>query len=210
MKFVISIATRGNDLYVGLVRFLAEQVRRHDARLVFGECSWSAQFAWQYAADQLMPMDFDLCLMVDADVAPPMDALEKLSAVNRDIVSAPVWHWSSGDLHLNLHFNNLHIREHAARTSGIDEIIATSFACVMVSRKVFDAFAARGEKLFFPSALISGADTHGGIPDHIFWSKAKVLGFKMWMCWDVHGATHYRPVALNDNNIRQIREVTTK
>ncbi len=203
MKVMICTGTRGNDIYFGLAKFMAEQVRRYDAEIVFGECSWSAPRAQGLAIREVYIKNPDWVLFVDADVAPPMDAIEKLIACNLDIVCAPVWMAYESDVHANIHLIGEPQRLYEMKGSGIDEVGHASFACLLVSQKVFAAFQAANETLLEWSSMVSPTNT-GGVPDAFFSHKARQLGFKIHVCWDVKGAIHHRPMPVGDELIRHI------
>ncbi len=204
MKIIIATGTRGNDLYFGLVQFMLEQVRRHNVEVIFGECSWSAVRAQEILLGQLQKRDYDFVLMVDADVAPPMDALDKLLALNLDIVGIPVWMASEEDVHINMHrFDSGMARIRTIQRSGVEAVLHVSFACILIRKNVFDRFAQHNESPFHPSALAGGAG--GGVPDLTFNYKAQALGFTTHICWDVQGTIHYRPVRLSNLGIQHIQ-----
>ncbi len=202
MKVIIATGTRGNDIYFGLARFMCEQVRRHNAEIIFGECSWSAERAQGLAIREIYLRDFDYVLFVDADVAPPMDAIDKLVAAQKDIVCAPVWMGYEDDIHVNVHYRDKPERIYRPKTTGVDEVGHASFACLLVSRKVFEAFKTANETLHLWSQMISPNPT-GGVPDAFFSHKARILGFHIYVCWDVRGTIHHRPMWLGDDMLRK-------
>lgn len=205
MKILIATGTRGNDIYFGLVQFMCEQVRRHGAEVIFGECSFSAERAQGLAIREIYKRDFDWVLFCDADVAPPMDAIEKMVACNVDIVGAPVWMAYETDIHMNVHYGHTPGRIYTTHPTGLEEVEHASFACLLVSRKVFEAFKAKNETLLLWSPMVSPTNT-GGVPDSFFSHKARLLGFKIFVCWDVKGSIHHRPIRLSDETIRHVIE----
>jgi len=211
MKIVIAIATRGNDLYYRLNEFINHQVKKYDCAIVYGECGYSAEVAQGLLFDKVTKIAFDYCLLLDTDVAPPLDALDKLLACNKPVVSAPTWHYDpmTKDVHLNIHYakdgeGELE-RVYHQKESGIDEIVSTSFACLLINASVFNAFYRRKEEFFRWSELIGDYDKwHGKPSDNIFYAKIIAMGIKIYTCWDVKNVKHNRHVILDDETLGNI------
>jgi len=211
MKIVLALPTRGtNDVYHELVRFIAEQYKKHDCQLVFGVCSFSAEMAQRQIVNQLPFREFDYVLFMDADVAPPNDALDKLIASGKDIVSVPTWHYDpkNKDMHLNANTGEKAQpgklpRGYTMKKSGTEEVFSTSFACILISKRVFDVFRDMGEELFQWSPLIE-SQWQNTPPDNIFYTKCQKLGFKIYVNWDIKGCSHNRNVSMEDETIRNI------
>jgi hypothetical protein len=202
-KIIIGTGTRGNDIYYKLAEWFCEQVRRHNTTtVVFGECSWSAPRAQQLIFDQLIGKEFDWLLLVDADVCPPNDAIDIMLRLGGeyDVIGAPVWMGNTHDIHCNVHYGDGHERVRTGKLSGTERIEHASFACLMLHRRVFDAFAGKKESLVEWSPFLSELHKPKA-PDQIFSLKAVQMGFKMAMCWDVRGSIHHRPMQLSDRLI---------
>ncbi|HEX6827261.1 MAG TPA: hypothetical protein VF077_13160 [Nitrospiraceae bacterium] len=203
MKLIIATGTRGNDIYFGLVQFMADAVRRFNAEIIFGECSWSAVRAQEFIVKQLADRDYDYVLHVDADVAPPMDTIDKLTSLNLDIVGVPVWMADYCDVCINIHRHGNCERIRSKPDSGVESVNHISFACILIHRNVFERFKARGESPFHASAL-AGHD-RDGVPDLIFNAKAIAMGYKLHVCWGVKGAVHNRPIRICDEMLHRIQ-----
>ena len=202
MKIIIATGTRGNDIYFRLAEFMAEMVHRYNAEIIFGECSWSAPRAQNLAIRTILTRQFDYVLFVDADVAPPMDVIDKLVAVQGDIVGAPVWMGYEQDIHLNVHYRHHPGRVYEGKPGGVEEVEHASFACLLVSEKVFREFQRRDENMLEWSPML-GPNT-GGVPDSYFSHKARMMGFRIHVCWDAIGSIHHRPMRLGEDMIRHV------
>ena len=213
MNIVIAIATRGNDMYYQLNEFINHQIGKYNCTVVYGECGYSAEVAQGLLFDKLTKMRFDYCLLLDTDVAPPFDALDKLLACRLAVVSAPAWHYDpmTKDVHLNVHYakdggGELE-RVYHQKEKGVEEIVSTSFACLLINSSVFNAFYRHKEEFFRWSELIGEYDKwHGKPSDNILYAKMLALGIKIHICWDVKGIKHNRHVILDDETLAHIIE----
>jgi len=207
MRIAIAIATRGNDIYAKLLHFCCESVKKYQCEIITSESGFSAEQAQTNLFNYITDSGPDYVLLIDSDVAVPYDTLEKLLACKTDIVSAPVWHYcpESNDIHLNIHYDMLpggkdFKRVYETKPSGVEEVISTSFACLLLSKNVFEVFHKAGESFFTWSPLIDD-NWNKRVSDNIFCLKARKLGFRIFTCWEVKGAIHNRAVKVCDQLI---------
>jgi predicted glycosyltransferase involved in capsule biosynthesis len=213
MRIAIAIATRGNDIYAKLLNFICEHVKhyRYNCEVITSTSGFSAEIAQNTLFNYIYTLNVDYVLLVDSDVCPPMDALEKLLLAKADIITAPVWHYcpQTNDIHLNIHYRMIgddnFERIYQARESGVEEIISTSFACLLLSKKVFDTFNRVGESLVKWSPLLDDS-WKGKASDNIFCMKARKLGFQLHVCWDIKGAIHHRTIEICDQTINHLQQ----
>jgi hypothetical protein len=204
MKIVIGMATRSNDIYYPIMKFIHAQESNYDLELIFGECGYSAEHAQRRLFGKLRGHKFDYCLLLDSDVVVPDDTLDHLVSCRVDIVSAPVWHFDpmTKDVHLNI-CQEPWTRMYQKKIQGVEEIYSTSFACLLISRNVFEVFEKANEDLVRWSPKI-GNDFRESNTDNIFYEKARSLGFKLNVCWNIKGAIHNRLVSLDDETLTNI------
>ncbi len=202
MKINIAIATRGNDIYCQLLHFICKQFRKYDCGLITSSYSSSASIAQEYLFNSLTKTDADYHLLIDSDVCPPEDSLDKLLNCKEDIITAPVWHYdpNTKDIHLNVHYEtkeNLElIRVYKEKESGIEPIISASFACLLLSRRTLQVFRERKESPVRCSSLIEEKYRNCPDTDNIFFRKCLKLGLQPYVCWDVKNTVHHRYVDL--------------
>ena len=211
MKIVIALATRGSDLYYKLIEFILAQTKKYDIEVTFDVCGYSAEISQRMMFLRLIDMKFDYCLLVDTDVAPPLNTLDKLLAAKKDIITAPVWHFDpwSQDVHLNVAKGegpDGFIRQYEQPVSGIEEVSTASYACVLFSRKIFDRFRDTGESFVEWSPLIDQGYL-GRPTDNILYAKVRKLGFPVFVDWSIKGAIHNRLVMLDDLTIENIQRM---
>ncbi len=209
MYIYIGMSTRGNDLNSELVKWIIKQSHRtdHQISLYLSQSNTSAMkaqsglFKHMYSTDRV----FDYALFMDTDVYPRVDVIDKLIATGKDVVTAPIWCFDegNGDIHLNVHYyfeNSLADRVYKSKNSGVEKVDSSSFSCLLVSRKVFDAFDAAKEDPILWSPLLD-PKWQGHENDIIFFLKLKKLGIPAYVCWDATGGTHNRRVKLCEDVI---------
>jgi hypothetical protein len=189
--------TRGNDLYWKMVNFLLQQTN------IFRRLStFTSMSLWGPGAEALFttlakyPSDY-ICIL-DTDVGPRIDTVVRMIERDKDIVSCPTWMYdgSNQDIHLNVHYDDAMTRVKSPRQGGMEKVNSTSWACVCISHRVLQAFAQAGEEFTKWSPLL--LEDHKNLPpDTIFYQKAKMLGFDVWVDWDLEFATHHKYVALD-------------
>ena len=198
-KIAIGIASRGYDIIPPLVGFIVDTMTKYEIELIINSCGFSAAISQEVVFQNALCRGCDYLLLVDTDVTPPGNALDVLLSCNKDIVSAPVWHYNAGlgVIHLNAtrKLNELTFKEN---TSGVEEVETTSFGCILISKKVLDAFKEAGESFVYWSKLLDEKYNNNVISsDTIFYFKAKKLGFPTYVCWDLKGCEHFTRVNLS-------------
>ncbi|MEI8350066.1 MAG: hypothetical protein WCI77_07920 [Candidatus Omnitrophota bacterium] len=206
MRIAIAIATRGNDIYAKLLHFCCEAVKKYNCDIVTSEAGFSAEQAQTNLFHYILSCDFDYVLLIDSDVAVPFDTLDKLLACKTDIVSAPVLHYDpmTNDIHWNISLEMINPTEfkrlYERKDSGVEELMSSSFACLLLSKKVFQIFKDAGESFFTWSPLVDERWNRRN-SDNIFFLKAKALGLRSFVCWEIKGAVHNRTIKLTDQLI---------
>lgn len=197
-KIGIGLATRGDDLIPNIIPFIMACTAKYDCQFLSASCKFSAELAQDLIFEAAVKRDVDYLLMIDSDVVIPHDALEKLIAADQDMVSAPIWHYypALGIFHLNV-TKELNKFVFQSKESGLEEMTAASFGCVLIKKKVLRAFVDRKEPFVKWSKFLSD-DLATVSSDTIFYKKAQKMGFKLFVSWDVKGCEHYTKVHLSD------------
>jgi hypothetical protein len=197
MKIIIGIVSRGNDINSFLVKFISliSKDCKHDYSVIINKSPHSAQKGQEALFKSLESIDFDYAFITDSDVSCDIDTIDKLMEAKKDVVVAPVWHYdeSSDDVHLNIHrvgFENdgLNSRVYYPRESGVEQIISSSFACMLLSKRVFNTF-----KEFNKSYTEENSQRQS---DNVFFNNLSTLGIGAWVRWDIK-TVHHRMVSLS-------------
>ena len=208
-KIVLGLATRGDDIVPSLVEFAIRNAVVHNARFVWKACGWSAQIPQEAVFQEALNLGADYLLMVDSDVTPPIDALDKLLSRNKDLISAPIWHYDVRleDIHLNV---TKKLGQHLfdSDKTGLEKIASSSFGCLLVSRKFLKAIGDSGESFVYWSNMI-GDELKTASSDVVLFKKAEKLGFELFVDWDVKGCEHYTKVHLSDR-VLQLASANSK
>lgn len=201
MKVAIGLATRGNDICPGLVEFIIRNTLVNNTRLIWKACGWSAPVSQEAIFKEAMDLEADYLLMVDSDVTPPINVLDKMLTLNKDAVSAPVWHFNpmNGIIHLDA-CRKLGDYIYSYGT-GLEEIHSTSFSCLLLSGAVLKEFKKRNEDFVIWSDLI-GKEFKESSSDVILFQKLKTMGFKLFVDWDARGSEHFCTIHLSDRVFR--------
>jgi hypothetical protein len=199
------MSTRGNDLNNELVKWLLKitNEKKHNINVQLSKCATSARIAQSNLIRTIQGIpEYDYALFLDTDITPPTNIFETLIPLDKDIVTAPIWFFdeNTSSIHLNVHYTT-HAeyldRIYYPKASGVEEIIGSSFGCLLVKKRVLDKFKEVGEDPVVWSSLIDNC-WRTGENDNVFFAKAGKLGFKSYVCWDARGGTHRRVVNLND------------
>lgn len=197
MKVIVGIVSRGNDINYRLAQFLYRL--RLDTSNVYLEpfmskSPYSLQVGQEFLFKTLEGMDFDYAFITDTDVACEQWVINKLLEVGKDVVVGPVWQCdaNTSDIHLNVRKKGRVDVTYYPRKDGVEQIDAASFSCMLVSKRVFNAFRDNGESYFVDAAMnINPLQT-----DEIFFRKLKKLGIEAWIRWDIE-TVHYKVVDLS-------------
>jgi len=208
LKVAIGIPTRGADLWYKTMLYAMKEFARADMEVivVFSESNVSARNAQDRLFKGIAYHDnnFDYALFLDGDVCVPEDTLDRLIARGKDIMVAPVWHYDhiNHDIHLGVHYTASFERIYAPR-EGIERIFGASFSCVLVSKKVLNAFRLMDESAVKWSPLLP-LEHNRDANDNIFFRKCFRLGFETWVDWDIKTASHFRRVELCTTTVERI------
>ena len=198
-KVLIGIATRGNDIYYKLCGWLLNQKesRLDCIDVLFARCHTGAAFAQNLIFKKTVEYDYDYLFMIDSDICPPDDIIDRLIEHDKDIIKAPVWHYdpASLEIHLDVTKQGDIIRRHMCATVGVERILTSSFSCLLVKKCVLRRFVETGEDFTIWSPLIK--DFYKDLQsDTIFYAKTKALGFETWVDWGIRDIVHHRIVEL--------------
>jgi hypothetical protein len=193
-KVVIAYTSRGNDLYYQLPRYILHQERIFGGiGVVVGVSLWGP--ATEKLFSDVARAEWDFMHILDSDVCPDDNTTNVLVSNDLDICASPVFMYDPGtnDVHLNMvRALGTNEREYAPG-KGIEKMFASSFASVVIKKRVFDAFMMAGEKFCSTSPLIEDFPNHETFaPDTVFYCKAARLGFEAFMDWTVPFGTHHK------------------
>jgi hypothetical protein len=204
MKIAIGIVSRGNDINYKLAQFLfnLKDDKEYEYKVLLYKSPYSAQKGQEALFKLMEDIDFDYAFITDTDVSCEDGVIKKLVEVGKDVVVGPVWHFDElhSDLHLNVHYegfegNGLESRVRYPKSSGIEKIISSSFACLLISKKVFDIFKKANIKYT--------EDESPHQSDNILFRKFYDLGIDVYVRWDIN-TIHYRNIELSNDTVNKI------
>lgn len=203
-NIIIAFPTRGNDIGSGLVSWLLYHT---DHYVLMSKSPLSARIAQEELFRRVATdaCKCDYAFFLDTDIVPERDAIVKMVAHNKDIITAPVWHYDENtkDIHIGVHYDFEYKRHHLLKT-GVEQIKAASFSATLVSRKVLDTFMNAKESPVRWSPLLD--EEHKETAPHndnIFYLKAYRLGLEAWIDWDIK-IEHNRRVTLSSEVINNL------
>ena len=197
-KVCIGFTTRGNDIYFRTLFFLLNQMN------VFKNLSVTAVAKlWGPGSERLFETlakgPFDYVMLLDSDVAPRDDTLVRMILRDKDIVSCPTWMCDMSarpHIHLNVHYDEERRRVVVPKQGGLERIHSTSWACVLMKKRVLEMFLQTGE-LFTQWSDLIDERFKSLEPDNMFFEKCHAFGFEVYMDWDLEFAVHHKYVALS-------------
>ena len=200
----LGIHTRGNDLYWRTVLYVIAQT------FVFKRISLAFSVStWTVATDDLfnhfLKTGAEFLQLIDADVCPPDTTTASLVARDVDIVTAPVWMYEpqNNNIHLNVARDIDHdVRLYKPADGGLEEIENASFSAMLIRRNVIQSFVDAGES-FSKWSPIVGDHIKPHTHDLVFCQKARALGHKLYVDWDIKPATHHKHVAVCEETLEQ-------
>lgn len=138
------------------------------------------QFFYGYQIDQIRNLiadwakNYDYLLSVDSDIVLPKDALVKMLAADKDIISGLYIQRIPNTHTLEIYRNGKNVPIEQLG-SGIVEIDGCGFGCCLIKGRVF-------RDLVYPHFVYKSAINHINTvsEDVYFCSKAKARGFKVW------------------------------
>ena len=168
---------------------------------MFARSATSAAFAQERLFNEALNTNCTHVLLMDSDVSPPNDCLEKMVAADKHIVAAPVWHYDgcTQNIHVGVHTTrNLEDRIYKIpEQGGLERIYLASFSCMLVQRKVLEEFRL-SQTLFCHNDTVHEEFANS---DNIFYKKADKLGFEAYVDWSLTGASHHKIVDISNNVI---------
>lgn len=147
---------------------------------------------------------FTHLLFIDSDTLPPIDAVQKLLDMDKDIATGvtPILHYDKekkvfGTLdncftHQDRDKNDNIIKTHAIkRNTGIQKIWRCGGSCMLIKREVFEKL----EKPYFKFEYNEEGVEHTRSEDLYFCDQATKAGFEIW-CDSGLICNHFKPVML--------------
>lgn len=200
----LGMHTRGNDLYWRTVLYvIAQTFIFKRISLAFSVSTWTV--ATKKLFDHFLNTKAEFLQLIDSDVCPPEETTAKLASHDADIVTAPVWMYepNNNNIHLNVTKDIDHdVRMYEAGDGGLEEIENASFSAMLIRRNVLQGFVDAGESYAEWSPLI-GDHIKPHTHDLVFCQKARALGFKLYVDWDIKPATHHKHVEVCDETLEQ-------
>lgn len=205
MKHIlIGIATRGCDMYYKLAGWLLDQSFKENVvmEVMFAQSNASASYSQNLLFDAVAKGKWDYLLMIDSDICPPIDIIDRMIEDDKDMVKAPVWHFCPHlrEIHVDITKEEDKTRRTKVKLGGLERILTTSFSCLMIKRHVLEGFLDRSEDYTTYSPLLPEA-YKGTQSDTIFFAKAKRLGYEVWVDWGLKDTIHYRQVELGNYSL---------
>lgn len=206
-RLTISLATRGNDIYYGTMLFMLEAMMSHPVVKIVVASGFSAIKGQEMCFGVAVQDNSDWFYLIDADVMPVANTIEKLMARNLPIVVSPVPMYlpEETDIHWNACDDPMLQDRKVLLGTGLQEIVASSFASILIRCDVLQEFKRRGEGFTHWSAMLPEW-CRGLHSDSIFFLKARRMGFNAYIDWDIKPAVHHRYVALSSELIEKTVE----
>lgn len=113
-------------------------------------------------------------LFIDSDTVPPLDAIDKLLALDAPIATAitPIVDYDEDQKIFYRKWNVVDMNDkHVAPNTGIVEAKGAGSSCILIRRDVFEKMESPWYRFLYQGDLIMSEDTH-------FTAKARALGFK--------------------------------
>ena len=206
-KILIGIATRGGDIYPKVIQFLFTLYGKENYTVCIQPSPMNVAEGQSKLFTLAYANNVDYLILMDSDIVPPIDAIERLIATGKDIVTAPIWFTHDNKFALNISYQedlNTVGLVYKEKTSGVEKIAHSSFGCICISRKVLAKFKEANEHPILWSPLLD----EKYLPcytDAIFHAKARKLGFQAWIDWDIKGSIHYKLCELSSEAITKMR-----
>lgn len=189
-KVTIAYMSRGCDLVYSAPAYVLAQERHFgeiqllSALSVFGS---NAEFLFE----GLSELDTEFIHLIDADISPTLETTRALVSHDVDICSAPVWVYDEGrsSLHLNI-AEDCEKGWLSKPRKGLEQIFGATFSNLVIKKRVIDAFTLHSESFTEKTELVK--DFLYDSTEGIFFMKAKRLGFKCYVDWDLSPCTHNR------------------
>lgn len=120
--------------------------------------------------------EYDWLFFIDADCAPPPEALDRLLSHGVDFVSGVVLTWKDGGpVPVALRWNEERTGYRPVYGHGLTEVDATTLACTLLSRRLVEAI---GLPAFSWADNAEGTDGFG--EDFVFCQRAQEAGFRIY------------------------------
>lgn len=197
MKVAIAYTSRGNDLVYALPGYVLKQERKYPGLDCIAALSlWGP--ATETLFSSLVNHPAEYFHIIDSDVIPPDDALDKMMANNVDICAAPAFMYdaATNDVHLNICRKPTREREHIPG-KGLEKTYGSSFACCLIKKRVLQQFLMAKEAFTQPSEMTADLPDPTPPPDAIFYHKAQKMGFPTYIDWSINPCAHHKLVRIN-------------
>ena len=155
--------------------------------------------------------DYTHLLLVDSDVVPEQDTLQKLLSRDKPIVIAPVWFADDDAVFYGAYHKWSSSKEEEQNekrmvpcTKGLERIVSGGFGCMLVCKDVANTFTKSQESFVQWSPLLP-KHMKERASDNIFWAKCTNLGIEAYIDWSIE-TTHYRVVGLSNNLVNNLRK----
>ena len=196
MNVFIAVPVYDGRLHHGLAIALVDWARRLSwvRRVSFFPSLYPASLARNQIAKEFLKTDATHLFMLDDDIVPPRNALEKLLSDDKDIVSGmiPVYtkdrdgHPKPPEL--------LAIRDgEPVHGSGLEKVDYTGAGCLLTRREVFEAI----DKPWFKFEFTPDHSLMTVSEDIYFLNSARACGFEVWADFDVQ-CGHVKTVDLRE------------
>jgi hypothetical protein len=199
-RLTIAMATRGNDLYIGTVSFLLNELSVGNTGF-FVAVGDSASGNQEACFKAMVREGADWNFICDADVGLSVGLIGRLMRHDKDMVVSPVVMYlrhQPGSIHYNACGDDKLETRTFLRGRGLQRIVTSSFASLLIKMRVLEEFIKRGESFVKWSSLL-GEEMKIQNSDSIFFLKAAKMGFELWMDWEEADSVHSRIIDLTPN-----------
>ena len=196
MNIFIAVPTYRYFTHYGLAIALVDWARRFDyvQQVLFFPGLYPVDLARNQIVKEFLKTDADFLFMIDDDVIPPRNALEKLLFDDKDIVSG-VYPAHTKDVDGRPQPPApLAIRDgEPVHGSGLEKVDWGGAGCLLVKREVFEAI----DKPWFEFEFTEDHSLMTVSEDVHFFNLAKAQGFEVWADFDVQ-CGHVKMVDLRE------------
>lgn len=183
-KIFIGIPNMGT-IVTGLRRVLSvwEKDPKYDIKIYDPECVFPLDNARNSIVKEFRELNYDYLLWIDDDIIPPVYALDKLIAADKDVIGAACFSMKadSGNYFpypVTLRYNE-EKRYQVYYGKGVEEVDATGGAFVLVKRKVYDQLERPYEFVYHRDGTLALTC------DFRIWQKWQALGGEIYIDFDV-------------------------
>lgn len=192
MRVAILLPTLGTVAST-LNDWLLHMASRHDVVLLKTYSSVPVEKAFNELHAKFLESDCEWAFVLNSDECPPMDAIERLAAHDKDVCSGVCFRWvqDRGPVPVAGRWDADRGDYRYVWGEGLERIDRVSMSGVLVKRAVLEALPVGT----FRHPMLDDHGLEWGSPGFAFWDAAREQGFEIWMDFNVR-IHHYKEADL--------------